>query len=132
MSSTIHVPAITPGRVVSVTSGTALKTGKNIHDTECHRHRTVACNRHHELPSQASELLRRPCSCLGCLHDPVGDGNTLHRIMILKSTIVTGFKLFPVAVNYRRLASRSEHREHVVIDGAVNSRLNDAISIARA
>lgn len=51
--------------------------------------------------------------------------------MILKSTIVTGFKLFPVAVNYRRLASRSEHREHVVIDGAVNSRLNDALHSTR-
>lgn len=60
---------------------------KHPHDSECHGHRTLACNRLRELPSQAPERLRRPCSCLGCLHDPVDDGNTLHLIMIPKSEI---------------------------------------------
>jgi hypothetical protein len=43
---------------------------------------------------------------------------------------MTGFELFPIAVNCRRLASRSEHRQHVV-DGAISRRLNDVIHSTR-
>lgn len=75
-----------PSRASHIRHGTRDRQ-KHPHDSECHGHRTLACNRLRELPSQAPERLRRPCSCLGCLHDPVDDGNTLHLIMIPKSEI---------------------------------------------